>query len=98
MRKTPLNALNAFLICLIASSCASCREFKWEARPYVGDSKNSQIMNRESEVIRCDEPRFDEMTCFDAENIAELKTAIDQVNNKKLRKKLQKSFNKALIK
>jgi len=35
------------------------------------------------------------MTCFDPLNIAELKTAIDSVRNKKAREKLQKAYNKA---
>lgn len=96
MRKIQKNVLGVFAICLIASSCASCKSFKWDARPYVGDSIEQQLINSKGEEIRCDQPAFDEMTCFDAENIAELKTAIDQVNNKKLRKKLQSSFSKII--
>jgi hypothetical protein len=54
-------------------------------------------MNAQGEIIKCSEPDFSLMTCFDPENIAELKTAIDNVNNPRLRKKLQKSFNRAFI-
>jgi hypothetical protein len=52
-------------------------------------------VNHEEGVIKCDQPLFDTITCFDADNIADLKTAIDQVSNKKIRNKLRKAFSKA---
>lgn len=80
------------LLSVLLVSAISCGKFDWEPRPYVGDSETSSVFNAEGQSIRCDEPLFNTITCFDAENIAELKSAIDQVNNKKVRKKLQKKF------
>jgi len=70
----------------------SCGKFNWTPRPYVGVSDFQIVQNEDGDIISCSEPLFDEMTCFDAENIAELKTAIDQVKDKKLRHKLQSKF------
>ncbi len=85
------------ILSVLFVSCSSCKKFDWEPRPYVGDSPNLQLVNEFGENIKCDQPAFDEMTCFDAENIAELKSAIDQVKDSKLRRKLQKSFSRSLI-
>lgn len=71
----------------------SCNSFNWEPRPYVGDSITQSLVNSEGEVIQCSQPAFDEMTCFDAENIAELKTAIDEVKDEELKHKLLKKLN-----
>lgn len=92
MKKIQKNVLRISLVCLVASSCTS---FDWEPRPYVGDSQNQQLVNEHGETVRANQPAFDTFTCFDPENIAELKTAIDRVENRRLRSKLQKSFHKA---
>lgn len=74
-------------------SCSSaCKKFDWDPRPYAGVSDIQAVMNEKGETVRCDQPAFDEMTCFDAANIAELKSAIDQIQNKKLRAKLKKGI------
>lgn len=86
---------NLILLSVLLVSATSCGDFDWEPRPYVGDSKTSSIVNAEGETITCSQPLFDTITCFDAENIAELKSAIDQVNNKKAQKKLEEKFNQA---
>lgn len=79
----------------LTTSCASCKkDFDWSPRPYVGDSVNEQIVNGEGEVVTCSQPIFDQYTCFDPDNIAELKTAIDQVEKKSVRKKLQEAVRK----
>lgn len=76
-------------------SLTSCGEdFDWTPRPWVGDSVNQELINQQGEVIKTDEPRFDEMTCFDPANIAELRTAISQIENKKKRKKAMEEFRK----
>lgn len=87
----PRNALLLFVTFLV--SCSSCKRFNWEARPYVGDSTNLELVNAEGETVRCDQPAFETFTCFDAENLSELKTAIDRINSKKLREKLQEKYN-----
>lgn len=74
-------------------SCSSCKRFNWDARPYVGNSVDQELVNAEGETVRCDQPAFDSFTCFDPENLAELKTAIDRINSKKLREKLQRKYN-----
>lgn len=94
-RKTRLLGLGLSVI-FLTTSCASCnKEFKWEPRPYVGDSIGEQIVNGEGEVIACSEPRFDTYTCFDSKNIAELRTAISRVEDKRVREKLQKALKDA---
>ena len=81
------------VICLVSCS-SSCKNFEWEPRPYSGNSLKQTIESDIASDIRCDEPAFDEVTCFDAANIAELITAIGEVKNKKLRKKLINKVNK----
>lgn len=81
------------LLSVLLVSATSCGDFDWEPRPYVGDSETSTVVNAEGQSVRCDAPDFNEFTCFDAENIAELKSAIDQVNNKSVRKLLKKKFD-----
>lgn len=94
MKKTLLNVLNVCVI-FLAVSCASCKKFEWDPKPYSGDSKHSQLVYYTGETVKCNQPLFDEMTCFDADNIAELKTAIDKVNmSKKQRKKVNNILNK----
>lgn len=89
MRNVPL----LFVTFLV--SCSSCKKFDWTPRPYVGDSTNQELVNVEGETVRCDQPAFDSFTCFDPENLAALKTAIDQINNRKPREKLQRKFKDA---
>ena len=94
MRKLGLVVLVIFL----TVSCSSCRDFEWEARPYVGDSTSQSLINGNGESVRCDEPAFDEMTAFDADNMAELIAAIDQVNmSKKSKEKLKYLFIKSFM-
>jgi len=78
------------LVCV--TSCGD--EFSWSPRPYVGDSVSQSLVNSIGEVVRCDEPRFDSFTCFDPENIAELRTAIGRVENKRKRKEAMEAFRK----
>ncbi len=93
MTPTLKNVLSACAIFLIASCSTGCKNFKWEAKPWLGDSVHQQLVNPENEKIKCDQPAFDTMTCFDPENIAELKSAIDRV---KMSKKDRVKLNKAL--
>ena len=88
------NGLRIFAICFLVNACSSCKKFNWEPKPYAGDSKEMHLINAKGEIIRCDQPAFDKMTAFDEENIAELKTAIDQINNRKLRRELHKKLDR----
>ena len=84
IRKLGLLGLGIFLV-----SCASCNQtFDWEPRPFVGNSIDQNIINAEGNVVACIEPRFDTYTCFDSQNIAELRTAIGEVESKETRNKL----------
>lgn len=89
------DVLSVLAICLIAVSCSSCRDFDWEARPYIGDSKQERIVNTQGESVMCDQPVFDTFTCFDEDNIAELIAAIDGL---KLSKKNEKKVKEMIIK
>lgn len=89
MRKIQNYVLNVFVICLISS----CTSWDWNPNPYVGVSDKQLIERENGEVIKCDQPAFDRVVCFDEEDIASLKSAIDEVKNKKLRKKLNRRFN-----
>ena len=87
-KRTPSLALVASAIFLV--SCSSCNhDFDWNPRPYVGDSVTQSLYSSEGEVVRCDQVVFDSFTCFDPVNIAELRSAIGQVTNKKERKNLE---------
>lgn len=90
--------LGRLLFVTFLVSCASCRRFEWNPRPFVGDSQNEFIINAEGKTISCSEPEFDTFTCFDPANIAELKFAIDRVRSNKDRKRLKKAFSKAKAK
>ena len=83
--------LNSALL-ISAIFLVSCSNFDWEPKPWVGDHNTQAIVNDKGETINTDQPAFSTYTCFDPENIAELKTAIDQVRNNKARKRLKKSF------
>jgi len=74
---------------LLGSSCGS--DFDWDPDPYVGDSVSQSLVNSEGLVIRSDEPRFDQMTCFTSQNISELRSAIAQVEDKVVQAKAQKA-------
>ena len=88
-----IQKLGPLVLGIFLVSCSTaCKKFNWEPRPYVGVSDMQLLINEKGETIQCDQPAFDEMTCFDPENIAELKTAIDEVKNKKLRKRLHKGL------
>ena len=53
------------------------------------------IINAEGITVKCDQPVFKGFTCFDHDNIAELKTAIDKVNmSDKDRKNIRKLFRR----
>ena len=97
MLKIPKNVLLGYVIFLV--SCSSCKDFDWKPDPYVGDSTTTSLFNAEGEVIQCEQPEFDRMTCFDEANIAALKTAIEEVNGvkkkdkKKILKAIDKTFN-----
>ena len=85
MRKIRKNVLLICAIGLIAS-CSSCKKFNWSPEPWVGDSTNHQLVKYTGETVKCDQPAFDKFTCFDENNIAELKAEIDNINNKKVKK------------
>lgn len=88
----------AALVIFLTVSCSSCKDFDWEARPYIGDSKQERIVNAQGEAIMCDQPVFDTFTCFDQDNIAELIAAIDQLKlSKKAHKKVKQMFIKYFI-
>lgn len=82
------------MLLIFAISLASCTSFDWEPRPYVGDSEHSQIINEHGESVQCAQPEFDTYTCFDEDNIAELKSAIDQINDKQTRLKALSILNR----
>jgi len=85
--------LLAIALVVFVGCSSGCRRFKWTAKPWSGDSKHQQLVNPEDVKIKCDQPAFDKMTCFDADNMAELKTAIDRVKMSKLdRIKVNKLF------
>lgn len=90
---TRKNALVALVICLSVSSCQHRVKWDWEPRPYVGDSKTQSMIDQHGQVIKCNETRFDDMTGFDSENIAELSAAIDNLD---VGKKTKKAIYKAL--
>ena len=95
MKKTLLNALNVCVISLIVSCSTSCKKFDWDPKPYVGDHDNQQLVDFNNVTVKCDQPAFSTFTCFDSNNMAELKTAIEEVNmSKKQRKKVNKLFKK----
>jgi len=87
--------LNLCAIFLIVSCGTGCKSFEWDAKPYSGDSINLQLIKFNGEIIKCDAPAFDEMTCFDSQNMADLRTAIDKVKMKKTdRLKINKLFKR----
>lgn len=91
MHKTALIVCGIFLVV----SCTSCKKFSWSPSPYVGDSVNSQILRAgDGFTIKCDQPEFDRITCFDEEDIISLKNEIDKVNDKKANKKLKDLIKK----
>ena len=99
MKKILKYALNVLLIFSIVSCSSACKKFDWEAKPYVGDSKNKQLINSSGEVVMCDQPSFDTYTCFDADNLAELKTAIGDVKmSKKIRERINSVFESVIRK
>lgn len=78
---------------LLLISCG--KDFDWEPRPWVGDSVSQSLINSQGEIIKTDEPRFDTMTCFDPSNIAELRSAIAQVEDKVVQKKIKEAVKEA---
>jgi len=83
---------------LVLVGCAtflnSCGDFDWEPRPYLGDHVAQSIVNSEGASVRTDQPIFDRFTCFDEQNIVELKTAIDSIKSDKKRGKALRIYAK----
>lgn len=80
----------------LVSCGTSCKgDFDWKPDPYRGDSVDQTLTNAEGVVVSCSQPTFDEFTCFDAQNIADLKTAIDKVEGikKKDKKRILKGID-----
>ena len=95
MKKILKLALNVCAIFLIVSCGTGCKEFDWTPEPYSGDSSKQELTSFNGVVIKCDQPAFDEMTCFDSQNMADLKTAIQKVKmNKSDRSRINKIFKK----
>ena len=90
MKKTLNFGLKLSVICLVSS----CGTFDWEPNPYTGNSLKQELVREDGSTISCAEPAFDRIVAFDEEDISALKTAIDQVKNKKLRKRLSNKFSK----
>lgn len=80
-RKIQKLALLGFVISLV-----SCKKFDWQPEPWVGDALKNQLVKYTGETMPVSSNEFSKMTCFDAKNIAELKTAIDRVNTSKTKK------------
>lgn len=49
----------------------------------MGDPLNLRLVKYDGTFISVESNEFSKMTCFDPDNIAELKTAIDKVNTSK---------------
>ena len=95
MKKILRLGLNVCAIFLIVSCGTGCKSFDWDPQPYSGDSINQELVKYDGAVIKCSQPLFDEMTCFDSQNMADLKTAIDKINMKKSdRLKVNKLFKR----
>lgn len=71
------------------TSCGN--SFDWEPRPYVGDHVTQSLINGEGVTVNTDQPIFSTFTCFDSQNIAELRSAIGQVNNAELKENAKKA-------
>ena len=78
---------NVLLVCVIFSTLSGCTTFDWEARPWAADPKAEQIVNPDGITIKCDQEIFKEYTCFHADNMAELRTAIQRSNTKRRTKR-----------
>ena len=78
---------SVLLVCVIFSTLSGCTTFDWEARPWAGDPVKSQIENSDGITVKCDQEVFREYTCFHADNMAELRTAIQRSGAKRLVKR-----------
>jgi len=97
VKKILKSGLNVCVISLLVA-CSSCQQdFDWVPKPWVGDSKKQQLVDFNNVTVKCNQPAFDKFTCFDADNIAELKTAIDKVNlSEDDRKSINKLFERVM--
>lgn len=82
------------LIVCVTFLTGSCTSFDWDAQPWSGHSASQSLVKYTGEIIKCDQPEFERMTCFDEINMAELKTEIDRVSSKKIRNKMLRIFKK----
>lgn len=96
MLSTMLSKSKTLKLVLLLSLTSCGDQFDWTPRPYVGDSVTQSLINSTGETVRCDQPIFDTMVCFDPANIAELRTAIGKIENDKRREKAMKAFRKTL--
>jgi len=97
VRKTVKFVLNACVIFLIVS-CGHTK-WDWEADPYVADHKFESIINANDIEVFCNEPEFDDFTCFTSENIAELKFNIARLDiPDKYKLLVMKHFNRFIAK
>jgi hypothetical protein len=74
MKKILLLGHVAWLICLTA---CETNKWSWVARPYMADSETQAIWSSQGESVKASDPNFGQFTCFDANNIIELKQNIE---------------------
>lgn len=70
---------NVCAICFLAS----CQTFDWKPDVYVGDHYRKQLVRHNGETVPVGSSDFSKFVCFPPENISQLRTAIDKVNNRK---------------
>jgi hypothetical protein len=95
VRKTPKLERNVLLIfSALLVSCSSCKgKFKWDPKPYVGNSIDSTIIREDGRSLACNEPAFDRIVCLDEEDVASLAVEIDRHSakaGKVVRKEIRK--------
>lgn len=82
------------LMMLLPTSCGH-----FEPDFYVGDYENSQLINEDSTVIPCTDPRFNEFGCLHKDQLIELKNILDKCQvtvGRKKKKSIKRKIRKAL--
>ncbi len=65
-----------FVGILFFSGCKSGSRVNFNPDFYVGDSHTSSIISERGDIIKCDDPRFEDFASMHMEKIKELKTLL----------------------
>lgn len=99
MKKMQRKGQGVCVMLLILFSFSACNSVKWDwkANPFSADHISQAVYNGRDEIVKCEEERFSEFTCFDYADMESLifniKRLQRQINKSRISRKAKRNFN-----